>query len=286
MQLDLADGRRLEVLVDGPADGLPVLFHFGTPSGAVADPALFGAAARRGLRSVVWSRPGYGDSTPRPGRRVADVAADARAVLAALDADRFVTFGASGGGPHALACAALVPGCAAAACVAGVAPFDAAGLDWLAGMGEENVAEFAAARAGVDELTRFLQAQVPVLADATADDVVKAFGSLLPDVDRRTLTGGFAATVAASFRRSVATGIAGWRDDDLAFLRDWGFPLGGAPVTVWQGGQDRMVPYPHGEWLAAHLPGARVHLLPDEGHLSLLVGAAGRILDELVELAT
>ena len=287
MFINLPDGRHLEVLVEGPADGLPVVCHYGTPSGAVPYQALFDAAARHGLRAVVCSRPGYGDSTPRPGRSVADVAGDVAAVLDALGADRFVTYGTSGGGPHALACAALLPDrCAAAASVAGVAPFRAEGLDWLAGMGQENVEEFQAAVAGPDELSRYLQEQAHVLAAVDASQVVAAFGDLVSDVDKRSLTGGFAEYIAASFRRAVGTGIAGWRDDDLAFVHDWGFELGtGAPVAIWQGAQDRMVPYPHGEWLAAQYPGARVHLLPDEGHLTLVATGSDRVFAELVELA-
>jgi pimeloyl-ACP methyl ester carboxylesterase len=107
------------------------------------------------------------------------------------------------------------------------------------------------------------------------------------DVDQRSLTGGFAEFIAASLRRSVSTGIAGWRDDDLAFVRDWGFEPGtGAPVAIWQGGQDRMVPYPHGEWLASRYPGARAHLLPDEGHLTLVATGSDRVFEELVALAS
>jgi pimeloyl-ACP methyl ester carboxylesterase len=245
------------------------------------------AAARRGLRTIVYSRPGYGESTAQPGRSVADAAADAVAVLDALDAGRFVTIGTSGGGPHALACAALLPDrCAAAASVAGVAPFAADGLDWMAGMGRENVEEFSAAAAGVEALTLFLAKQAEVLATVRGTDVAEAFGGLVPEVDRRALTGEFAEFVAASFRRAVVGGIAGWRDDDLAIVRDWGFrPGAGAPVAIWQGGQDLMVPYAHGEWLAAHIPGARVHLLPDEGHLSLHISTLDEILDDLLDLA-
>jgi pimeloyl-ACP methyl ester carboxylesterase len=286
MLLDLPDGRRLEVLVDGPADGMPLVCHWGTPSGAVPYPPMSDAAARRGLRTVVCSRPGYGRSTGRPGRTVADVAADVTAVLDALDADRFVTIGASGGGPHALACAALLTDrCAAAASVAGVAPYRAEGLDWLAGMGEENLVEFGAAVAGEAELSGYLEREAEVLATVQPADIVAAFGDLVSEVDKRSLTGAFAEFIAASVRHAVSTGIAGWCDDDLAFVRDWGFPLGdGARVTIWQGAQDRMVPYPHGQWLAAHLPDARAHLLPDEGHLSLVV-TLDPILDELLEIA-
>jgi pimeloyl-ACP methyl ester carboxylesterase len=119
-------------------------------------------------------------------------------------------------------------------------------------------------------------------------DLAAALGGLVSDIDKRALTGEFADVLAESFRRAVSTGIAGWRDDDLAFSRSWGFDLDAIrrPVTVWQGGQDRMVPFAHGQWLAAHIPTARVHLYPDEGHLSLGVASLDRIVAELAELST
>ncbi len=145
----LQDGRELEVLQTGPADGLPFVLHMGSPGAAVDMPQLTRPAGERGLRTVTFSRPGYAGSTPGPGRCVADAAADTRAVLDALGVDRFVTLGWSGGGPHALACAVLLPGrCLAAGILAGPAPSEAEGLDWMAGMAEENIAEFGAARAG------------------------------------------------------------------------------------------------------------------------------------------
>jgi pimeloyl-ACP methyl ester carboxylesterase len=286
MYVDLPDGRRLEVRVAGPESGKPLVFHYGTPSGAEMFPPLVEAAARHGLRTVVYSRPGYGGSTPQPGRAVADAAADTAAVVDALGAGRtagtFVTLGWSGGGPHALACAALLPGrCSAAASVAGVAPYTGSGLDWTAGMGAENVEEFGAAAGGEEALTRYLEPVAAALATIQGDEVAQGLGDLVSDVDRRAITGEYADFLASSFRAAVAAGIAGWRDDDLAFVRDWGFPLSGDRVAVWQGGQDRMVPLAHGQWLAANLPGARAHLLPDEGHLSLVVGWFDRILDEL-----
>lgn len=284
MLTNLPDGRRLEVLVEGPADGLPLLVHTGTPSAPVRYGPLIDAATRLGLRTVVLSRPGYAEATPRPGRSVADVAGDVAAVLDAMGAGRFVTIGTSGGGPHALACAALLPDrCAAAACVAGVAPYPAEGLDWLAGMGKENVEEFQAAMAGDEPLRRYLQEQAQVLATVDATQVVAAFGDLVSEVDQRSLTGEFAENTAASLRRSVSTGIAGWRDDDLAFARPWGFMLEtiSVPVSVWQGDQDRMVPLAHGAWLAAHIPGAEPHLIKGEGHLSLGERGLDAVLDDL-----
>jgi pimeloyl-ACP methyl ester carboxylesterase len=278
------DGRELEVLVDGPAEGLALVVHLGTPSAAVEFEQLTGPAGERGLRTVVWSRPGYAGSTPQPGRSVADVTGDVQAVLAKLGHDRFVTLGWSGGGPHALACAALLPArCVAAATLAGVAPHEADGLDWLAGMAPENVDEFGAARAGVEALTAYLSEEAVALSAVTADRIAGSMGELASDVDRAAMTGEFAEFLARSFRGAVSTGIAGWRDDDLAFVRPWGFALSDitVPVAVWQGAEDRMVPYAHGEWLAAHIPGATAHLYPEEGHLSL-VGQLDRILDDLL----
>jgi pimeloyl-ACP methyl ester carboxylesterase len=287
MRVDLPDGRRLEVVVAGPEHGMPLVFHYGTPSSAVPYPPMVDAAAARGLRSVIYSRPGYGDSTERPGRTVAAAAVDTAAILDHLDAGEFVTVGWSGGGPHALACAALLPGrCLAAASIAGVAPYGAAGLDWTAGMGAENVEEFHQAAAGVQALTAYLETYAAGLATIEGRQVAAALETLISDVDRRQLTGEFADFVAATFRGAVANGIAGWRDDDLAFLTGWGFPLADCrQVAIWQGRQDLMVPYAHAEWLAAHLPGVHARLLPEDGHLSLLVGAFDRILEDLLALA-
>jgi pimeloyl-ACP methyl ester carboxylesterase len=283
-----AGGRDLEVLVDGPDHGTVLLFHDGTPTAAVRFPQLTNPAAKRGLRTVTYSRPGYAASTSHYGRSVADAVEDSEAILDTIGADRFVTLGWSGGGPHALACAALLPErCAAAATLGAVAPYGAAGLDWMAGMGPENIVEFGAAVDGVDRLTEYLEREAVVLRTVTGEDVAAALGGLVPEVDKAALTGEFAEVMAETFRRAVSTGIAGWRDDDLAFTRPWGFELGSirVPIAVWQGAQDRMVPYDHGRWLAANIPGAQARLLDDEGHLSL-VNHLDRILEDLIELST
>jgi pimeloyl-ACP methyl ester carboxylesterase len=273
MDVKLQDGRTLEYVVGGPADGLPLVFHHGTPGAAVLFPPMTDAAARHGLRTVMYSRAGYAGSTARPGRSVSDVAGDIAALMDALDADAFVTLGWSGGGPHALATAALLPDrCRAAATIAGVAPYAAEGLDWLAGMGQENLDEMGAAVAGEEPLTAYLEKEAPGLARVSGAEIAAALGDLVSDVDKQALTGAFADYLAESFHASVSTGIAGWRDDDLAFVGEWGFPLDSfrVPVAIWQGAQDRMVPFDHGRWLAAHVSGSHVHLEADEGHLSLI----------------
>jgi pimeloyl-ACP methyl ester carboxylesterase len=297
----MPDGRKLEFLTVGPEDGLPLVLHEGTPVGLEVYPPTVEAARRRGLRVIQIARPGYERSTPQPGRRVADIGGDTRVVMDYLGAETFVTAGWSGGGPHALACAAVLSGrCLAAASVAGVAPYGAEGLDWTAGMAPENVAEFGAALAGPDELTAFLEREADGLRSVTGADVASSLGGLVSAVDIAALTGEFAETLAGGLRAAVSGGVTGWRDDDLAFVADWGFTLGWgdelddllspdasrpAPVAIWQGDQDRMVPFAHGAWLAAHIPGARKHLLRGEGHLTLTVGSIDRILDDLLDLA-
>ncbi|MHB1596337.1 MAG: alpha/beta fold hydrolase [Streptosporangiaceae bacterium] len=281
-------GRALHVLTAGPADGLPLVYHSGTPSGLVPFEPMVKAAARLGLRLVTYTRPGYGESDPQPGRRVADAAADVSTILDQLGAGRCVTVGWSGGGPHALATGALLGGrCLAAATIAGVAPYRAEGLDFLAGMGEDNIAEFGAALQGEEPLSAFLAEQMAALSAVTGPQVAQALGGLVTAIDQAALTGSFAEYQAASFRAALSTGIAGWRDDDLAFVADWGFALADLrlPVSIWQGDQDAMVPFAHGQWLAAHIPGARAHLLPGEGHLSIGIARVADVLAELMDLA-
>jgi pimeloyl-ACP methyl ester carboxylesterase len=281
----LPDGRALEVSASGPDQGTPLVFHHGTPSDRTQYPPFAEAAAARGLRLVTYSRPAYGGSSRQPGRVIADCAADTLAIVEQLGAGRFYTAGWSGGGPHALACAALlgdrVLGCAT---IAGVGPFGAAGLDFLEGMGRDNQEEFGAALAGPSQLQDYLERQAQVLAEVTGEQVAAALGDLVSPVDVGALAGDFAAYLATTFRQAVSTGLWGWFDDDLAFTRPWGFDLDevGVPVVVWQGGQDRMVPFAHGQWLATQVPGARPRLLPEEGHLSIAVASFGNILDDLL----
>jgi pimeloyl-ACP methyl ester carboxylesterase len=283
--LALPEGRSLEVSVSGPQQATPLVFHHGTPSDRTQYPPFAEAAAVRGVRLVSYSRPGYGGSARQPGRAVADCAADTLAIVEQLGAGRFYTAGWSGGGPHALACAALLSDrVLACATIAGVGPFGAAGLEFLEGMGRENQEEFGAALAGPSKLQRYLERQAEVLAGLTGEQVAAALGDLVSPVDVGAITGAFAAYLARSLRQAVASGIWGWFDDDLAFTRPWGFDLDevGVPVVVWQGGQDRMVPFAHGQWLATHVPDARPRLLTEEGHLSITVASFGEIVDGLL----
>jgi len=286
-QLHLADGRRLDLYERGPQDGAVLLFHHGTPGSCLPFRAIEQAAHRLGLRLVTTSRPGYGDSTRFPQRRVVDVVADTRAVLDAVGAERCYVAGWSGGGPHALACGArLADRVAAVLVLAGVAPYQAEGLDFLAGMGEDNVIEFGKALEGEAALRPWLEEQAGQLRQATAGALVSALGSLLPAVDRALLTAKLGEDFAANIREGLRVGVDGWLDDDLAFTEPWGFALSeiAVPTVIWQGSDDLMVPFAHGQWLAARIPGVVAHLEQGEGHLSIAVGAIDQILQELVAL--
>ncbi len=271
--LTLSDGRTLDVVTGGAATGPALLCHHGTPSDATAWLDWSDAALQHGLRLVAISRPGYASSTARPGRDVAAVAGDVCAVLDHLQVPWFVTVGASGGGPHALAAAALLgERCRGAATLAGVAPWGLEDLDFLAGMGPENVAEFGTVLEGEAALRGWLAANATGHRTVTGDQIVAELGGLIPEVDRLALERGLADLLASSIRRALAGGFDGWVEDDVAFVKPWGFALDAiaVPVTVWQGDLDLMVPFAHGAWLAANVPGARPRMVAGHGHLSLL----------------
>ena len=267
------DGRTLHTQAAGPADGDLVIVHHGTPSSSLLAAWWAEDAAARGIRLVGYDRPGYGRSDSQPGRRIGDAAADTAAIADAYGADRFRTWGISGGGPHALACAALLPDrIIAAAALASVAPYGASGLDYLAGMGEDNVVEFELAIQGEGALRPRHAEQHQEMRQSTPDGLWEMLRTLLPDADLGVLTGEMATFMHQWMMRGFEAGYEGWLEDDLAFVSDWGFRVEDikVPTLVVQGRLDLMVPFAHGEWLAAAIPGATARLSDTDGHLTLL----------------
>jgi pimeloyl-ACP methyl ester carboxylesterase len=289
--LQLPSGRDLEVQVAGPHDGVALVFHHGTPGSSFAALPLVDAAATRGLRLVAPSRAGYGNSSRDEGRDVASVAADTAAVLDALQIDRFVTVGWSGGGPHALACAAGLQGrCGAALSVAGVAPYLPEVFDFTAGMAQENVHEFSLSIEGGPAYDEMLSGHRELFLALKPGDVTSArdlFGDLVSDRDLAAATPETVAFLAENVTAGLASGYGGWSDDGQSFVSPWGFDVTSiaVPVGLWFGDHDLMVPPSHGEWLAANVPGAVTHHLADEGHLSLMADRLGEMLDEVCALA-
>jgi pimeloyl-ACP methyl ester carboxylesterase len=285
LDVTLPDGRTLHVYDHGEPDGNVVVQHHGTPGSGLAYPPDVEQGRERGLRPITYDRAGYGGSTPNPGRSVADVVPDIEDVLDALGIDRYVSVGGSGGCPHSFACGALSERCLAAAAIAAPTPADADGIDWLAGMGDQNVEEFSAALEGPAALEPVIGREAAELRAATPEQIKEVWESVLPPVDADVLTGQRAEHFKRSNDRALAHGIAGWRDDDLAFTKPWGFELDGirVPTLLWQGAQDLMVPVAHARWLADHIRGVEAHITEEDGHLSIAVGRLGEIYDWLAE---
>jgi pimeloyl-ACP methyl ester carboxylesterase len=263
--LELADGGTLHTYDTG-SGGRPgelvVVWHHGTPNLGSPPKPLFAAAGRLGIRWVSYDRPGYGGSTPAPGRDIASAARYTAAVTAALGIERFAVMGHSGGGPHALACGALLPGrVLAVAAVSSLAPYDAEGLDWFAGMADGSRASLGAAAQGRAAKEKY---------EASADFDTGVFTR----ADYAALEGTW-SWFEEVVSPAIQAGPAALIDDDLAAVAPWGFDpaQAAAPVLVMHGDQDRMVPCSHSQWLAGHTPGSELRLCSGDGHISVLDSA-------------
>lgn len=271
-EVTLSDGRTLEVAEAGSKGDPAIIAHNGTPVGLGLLSVQVEDALAQGLRIVTYGRPGYGKSTRESGRSVADAARDTAELADLLGIERFGTWGHSGGGPHALACGAVLGNrVVGVVSIAGVAPYTAEGLDFMAGMGQDNLDEFGAALKGEAELEAYLQSQIP---DSNLHPAALAehMSSLLCPADVKTFAGRNGEETAKQILDGMHQGLYGWFDDDRAFTRDWGFAVEEirVPVQVWQGSEDLMVPFTHGQWLTSHIPGLESHLLEGEGHMSIM----------------
>jgi pimeloyl-ACP methyl ester carboxylesterase len=269
--IHLADGRILRAY-DTRADGtgtsrgtsgpaVAVFWLHGSPNIGSPPEPLFAAAEANGLSWVSYDRPGYGGSSPDDGRTVASAAADVAAIADALGIGQFAVLGHSGGGPHALACAALLPErVVAAVSVSGPAPFDADGLDWFAGWSPGIAAENRAATGGRAALEAHW-------AKAEPEDMSAFF----TEADMAAL-GGSWSWLAGVVGQAIEQGNEGYLEDTLASVEPWRFrPAAiGVPVLVMHGAKDKMVPCAHGEWLAARSPAAELRIVPDAGHITVL----------------
>jgi pimeloyl-ACP methyl ester carboxylesterase len=276
-KIETRDGRQLQVLESGALDGFPVVFHHGTPDSRIPFYGSAEDAAERGIRFISFDRPGYGGSDPKPGRSIADVAADVADMLDALGVDRFASWGISGGGPHVLAVGALLADrVTAIASLASVGPYDAEGLDFLEGMGQDNIEEFSAALEGREALAPMLERYRETALAGTIEDMLAELGSLFPPADVAVMKGAFGESSMLATKVGQEPGYEGWLDDDIAFTRPWGFELTdiSVPVLLWQGRQDKMVPFAHGEWLAERIPNVEARFTEEDGHVTL---AANRI---------
>jgi pimeloyl-ACP methyl ester carboxylesterase len=268
-----ADGRQLAVRESGNPDGHPVVYLHGTPGSRVGPFPRAQVLYELGVRLISFDRPGYGRSDRLLSRLVRDVVPDVRAIVDQLGVERFAVLGRSGGGPHALACAALMPRrVTRAGVLVSLAPWEAKGLDWFAGMAESNVHEYTAAALEPESLiAELMQTAAKIKADPTSH--VSALGPEMPESDRRVVAdAGIRALLAKNFAEALRDSAAGWIDDALAFCAPWGFDLADikVPVLLWHGENDVFSPAAHARWLARQIPSAELWVRPDTAHFGAL----------------
>jgi pimeloyl-ACP methyl ester carboxylesterase len=258
----LPDGRTLHVYDTG-GDAFPVVWLHGTPNLGPPPRPLTDAARRLGLRWLGYDRPGYGGSMPQRGRTIAAAASDVAAIADTLGVPRLAVFGHSGGAPHALACAALLPDrVTAAVAMSGLAPYGADGLEWFAGMAPAGVASLTAATRGRAAMEAY-EAEAPEEPD---------IGFTPGDWEALSDDWAWMLEVVQGAQQAGGPGAV---DDHLAAVAPWGFDPADAavPVLVVHGEADRMVPPQHGRWLAPRIPGAQLWLRPGDGHITVLRSA-------------
>ena len=284
-QFKLADGRELEILDNGINSECAIVFHHGTPDHASTWSDWLEDAATLGIRAISYSRAGYGTSDRNPGRSVISNNKDISQLLDGKNISTFVSIGQSGGGPHSLAttCESRNVG---AISLAGVAPFGVEDLNFLEGMGPENHDEFGAALKGEASIEEWMNLNAVAFKNVTGADIIEAFGGLIGNADKAALRAGSAEKMAASTRSGLAVSFDGWIDDDLVFVKPWGFELEAItkPVYLWQGDDDFMVPHAHSYWLEKHIPTATLIFKAGEGHISLGIKYRADILQQAKEL--
>jgi pimeloyl-ACP methyl ester carboxylesterase len=269
----LADGRNVAVKVSGSQTGHPVFLMHGTPGSRVAPLPRSFVLHGLGVRLITFDRPGYGDSDRLVSRQVVDVVPDVATIADRLGIEEFAVLGRSGGGPHALACAARLPDrVTRAGILVSLAPWDADGLDWLAGMSDSNVEEFVSASKEPERLTAAL---VRTAAEIRVDPAshVTTLGPELPEADQRVMADSrLRELLARNYAEALRDSADGWIDDSIAFISPWGFAPAEikVPVLVWHGQDDVFSPVAHSRWLADQIPNASMFIQAGAAHFAAI----------------
>ena len=265
-------GVSIEALETGSAEGKPVFFIHGTPGSMNMYGPQVEGAEKLGIRLLSYSRPGYGNSTRSEGRSVKDAASDVADIADFLGIEKFAVWGHSGGGPHALACAALLPErVTAAATLASVAPYGVQDLDFFSGMGEYNIVDFKLLQSDPAQWEKNNIEDVKAMITAKKEEALESISSLLSEVDRKSLSEELLDYLIEGTKLGCSKNVNGLMDDNLAFMKPWGFDPAAikVPLQIWHGREDLFVPFSHGEWLGRNIAGAEKHFFEKEGHLSL-----------------
>jgi pimeloyl-ACP methyl ester carboxylesterase len=284
LDLKMLDGRILNVLAGEGDQGTAIIFHHGTPSCALVWRGWIERLENAGIKAVAYSRAGYATSDRNIGRDVVSVNSDIAQVLDHFSIESFVSVGWSGGGPHALA-SSLDPRCKSVVVLAGVGMYGQSDLDFLQGMGEENIDEFGVALEGEAQLAAWMEVNGAAYRTITGADLRSTVGSLFSESDILTTRDvKYSDALAENFRTALARDFYGWIDDDIAFTKNWGFGLDDVktPVAIFQGDEDLMVPGAHGRWLHSKIPQSTLRLIESEGHLAFFSSAQDEVFNFLL----
>jgi pimeloyl-ACP methyl ester carboxylesterase len=263
------EGRVLDVWEGGRPDGVPIVFHHGTPAGRLQ--AVLGAMAadRQDVRLISFNRPGYGRSTDSP-PSLASVGVDTLHVTEALGITAFAVLGVSGGGPYALATGLADPERVRAVGVAaGVGPWrlieppDEQDPD-LSLLALADAGDVSGALKGFRDQGRIAFDRMLELDD---EAMAEEFFRDAPQADISWLDAETKMQWVADLRDALQS-YDGYARDNVAWGADWDINPAHlvAPTWIWHGGRDRMVPPSHGQWLAARIPDSRFVIRPDKGH--------------------
>lgn len=281
--LQLEDGRQLGYAEYGKPDGRPIFYFHGLP-GSRYECGLFHPAAKAlGVRIISLDRPGYGLSTAQPGRTLKAWPQDVKALADALELQHFSVIGVSGGGPCALACARALPERIEATSIAcGLGPVshkplmqDMNGVARLAFyLGERNPAL----------LLKLYGLPLEKLSTSHPDALIRMMGAIMTRPDRQALLHPESRqALSASLREAFGQGLQGALDDVQIYARDWSFDLHdiNGRIRLWHGDSDRVVPLSHSEYLDSQLPDSELEVIPGEGHFSLPINLAHRIVERM-----
>lgn len=247
----------------GDPNGHPVVLMHGMPGSRLGPKPRGVVLQRMGIRLISYDRPGYGQSKRQPGRSVAHAADDVKRVADRLGLKRFSVVGRSGGGPHALACAALLSEYVErVALLVSFAPPDAAALNWDDGMSMVNVDDYADIDASLAFTPAGEVAETTSLrkrAEEIRRDPEHLVTHLLPELtraDRRFVEDrAMRNLLVETYAEAVLQGADGWIDDAIALRTPWEFDFAAVtcPVLLWHGGDDRFAPATHTKWIAQQL---------------------------------
>jgi pimeloyl-ACP methyl ester carboxylesterase len=274
-QIGVSDGRRITIDCWGDPRGFPVFLLHGTPGSRSGPVPRVSLICQLGVRLISYDRPGYGGSDRHRGRTVAAAAWDVLDIADHLGLDTFGVVGRSGGGPHALACAAFIGGnrLRSVAVLVGLAPSDAMGLDWFEGMTESNVQDYELAELDGDDAVVADLTRRAKQIDEDPRSLLNALHKEMAEADRRVAFDvGIQRHLTESYREAIRNGPYGWIDDVLAFRSPWGFELSKIeiPVRFWHGDQDVFSPLAHSRWMADQIPSAQIEVEPGAAHFGAI----------------